>query len=330
MSSCSNCQKDFFCGVNTEGCWCSKKPLIEITPGASCLCPGCFDEKLKNSAQKKSFRLWVSYLGESFCGFQAQENGRTVQGELSKALKSITGQDLIITAAGRTDAGVSARGQAVSIEFCTRLSANNLLMALATKLPKDMSVWRIDPMPLGFDARRQSVGKRYVYRIQQGLIADPFSKHFALHVREELDVELMNKAANFLVGDHDFSGFRASACTAAHAKRYIWRIDVEKNGELINIDVRGNAFCLNMVRIIVGTLIEVGKKRRTPESVEKALVGKDRNFAGVTAKPVGLSLENIYYPDDLSEAGIPKSAIFPRYPVSKESWPFDLLLEENR
>ena len=322
MSSCSNCQKDFFCGINSESCWCSKKPLIEITPGVSCLCPGCFDEKLKNSEQKKCFRLWLSYLGESFCGFQVQENGRTVQGELFKALKSITGQDLIITAAGRTDRGVSARGQAVSIEFSTRLSANNLLMALSTKLPKDLAVWRIDPMPLGFDARRQSVGKQYIYRIQQGIVADPFSKHFALHVREELNVELMNQAANFLVGDHDFSSFRASACTAAHAKRYIWQIKVEKVGSLIEIDVRGNAFCLNMVRIIVGTLIEVGKKRRSPESVKVALLAKDRNLAGVTAKPNGLSLEKIYYPDDLSLAAIPNDAIFPRYPVSKESWPF--------
>lgn len=323
MVICSSCQSPFFCGVNEPSCWCSNKPLIAIDPEKTCLCPSCFDQKVKSSGELKCFRLWVSYIGAGFCGFQAQENGRTVQGELFEALFSITGQKLKIVAAGRTDAEVNARAQAVSIEFCTKLSANNLTLALATKLPNDMAVWRIDTMPLGFDARRQSVGKQYVYRIQQGLVADPFWRDRALHVRETLDIELMNEAAHFFVGEHDFSSFRSSGCTALHAKRYIWQVAVKKEGALIHIDVRGNAFCLNMVRIMVGTLIEVGKKRRLPISIKEALLSKDRRLAGVTAKPCGLSLENIYYPDDLSAAKIPDGAQFPRYPVSQETWGFD-------
>lgn len=323
MSICSSCQATFLCGINCPPCWCTKKPLIAITPGQSCLCPDCFDEKVKKNGELKCFRLWVSYLGKAFCGFQAQENGRTVEGELKDALFSITKQKLKIVAAGRTDAGVNAYGQVVSIEFSTRLTSKNLILALASKLPADLAVWRVDTMPLGFDARRQSIGKQYVYRIQQGLIADPFLCDRALHVRETLDVNLMQVAANFFIGEHDFSSFRASLCTALHARRYIWHVGLSKKGSLLEIDIRGNAFCLNMVRIMVGTLIEVGKKRRSPDSIKEALLKKDRQFAGVTAKPVGLSLEKIYYPDDLSKAGIPEGACFPRYPVSKESWGFD-------
>lgn len=321
MSSCSSCNASFSCGFNKPDCWCTKKPKIAIDNSKYCLCPKCFDKKLEEKLA--CFRLWVSYIGANFCGFQAQENGRTVQGELSKALKSITGLDIKIITAGRTDAGVSAKAQAVCIEFQTRLKSKSLLLALSTKLPSDMAVWRIDSMPLGFDARRQSVGKQYVYRIQEGMVADPFFRDRALHVREKLDLSLMKEAASFFIGDHDFSSFRSSACSAAHARRYIWRVNVDRKDSIIEIDVRGNAFCLNMVRIMVGTLIEVGKKRRSPESIKEALLTNDRRLSGVTAKPHGLSLETIYYPDDLSRAEIPLDAKFPRFPVTKESWPFE-------
>lgn len=269
------------------------------------------------------FRLWLAYDGSNFSGFQEQENARTVQGELKKAFFAITNENINITAAGRTDAGVHAKAQAVSVEFATKLNNKQLTLALASKLPDDVSVWRVDSMPLGFNARHQSTGKQYVYRIYQGLVADPFMKKQTLFIRRELDILAMNAAAKYFIGEHDFSSFRQSSCSAKHAIRYIWHVAVEKKGSLIEIDIRGNAFCLNMVRIIAGTLIEVGQHRRKADSIEKALMVGDRRLAGVTAKAHGLSFEKVYYPDDLKQAAIPIDAKFPRYPVRKQDWGYE-------
>lgn len=268
------------------------------------------------------FRFLVAYNGERFSGFQEQESVRTVEGEFKKALAAIVGVTPKITVAGRTDAGVHARGQVVSAELLTRLQPRQLMLALQTKLPNDMAVWRIDKMPLGFDARRQSVGKRYVYRIFQGLVADPFLRATSLHVREKLDLNAMQEAAKLFVGEHDFQSFRSSLCTAAHARRYLWHVQIEKKPSLIEIDIRGNAFCLNMVRIIVGTLIEIGKGRRTKDSIAQALAIGDRTRAGITAKACGLTLDEVYYPDALAHADIPPNAVFPRFPVTASVWKF--------
>ncbi len=270
----------------------------------------------------RNFRLYVSYDGTHLSGFQQQDNARTVQGELLSALALINHKPEKFTVAGRTDAGVHAHGQSVSIELVSKLSTRQLLLALATKLPNDIAVWRIDEMSLGFDARRHSVGKCYRYTIDQSLVAKPFGRATSLHVRSSLDTIAMSEAASFLVGDHDFESFRSSGCTAAHARRYIWHLSVTPNHHLIEVDIRGNAFCLNMVRIMVGTLIEVGKGKKKPGDVKAILEAKNRRLAGNTARAHGLSLFQVYYPDDLTDAKIPSSARFPRFPVTSESWPF--------
>jgi tRNA pseudouridine38-40 synthase len=270
-----------------------------------------------------NFRLLIAYLGNNFSGFQFQENARTVEAELKSAIKAITNQEVIVHAAGRTDAGVHAQGQVVSIEVPTRLKPRQLMLALAAKLPKDVAVWRIDQMPLGFNARRQSIGKRYVYRIYQGLVASPFLAATSYHVRAPLDLVAMEEAASSFVGEHDFSSFRAIACTASHARRFLWLVALRELGPVIEIDIRGNAFCMNMVRIMVGSLLEVGKGRLNSQDIKNALLSKDRRLAGPTAPPYGLSLDKVYFPDDLVDAKIPEGAVFPRYPVTKETWSYD-------
>lgn len=287
-----------------------------------CLCPSCLDACIAKLGEKKTFRVSLSYVGTNFSGFQAQLNARTVEGELQRAILAVTRQRVEIIAAGRTDAGVHARGQVVSFSCTTRLQSRQMLLALLAHVPKDISILRVDVMPQNFDARRQSVGKRYVYRIHQNIAPDPFTSHYALQVKQQLNIEAMSTAAQYFVGDHDFSAFRSSMCTAAHARRYIWHVSIFEENGLLCIDIRGNAFCMNMVRIMVGTLLEVGRGKRAPESIADILVGKNRAAAGVTAKPHGLSLETVYYPDDLDDAMIPAHASFPRYPVTKESWPF--------
>lgn len=270
----------------------------------------------------RCLRLHISYLGTNFSGFQEQSNARTVEGELKKALAKISGQMVKIRVAGRTDAGVHAHGQVVSVTLFIRLSERQLTLALRSHLPKDMAVFRIDSMPLSFDARRQSVGKQYIYRIGQGLAANPFLAPTVHHVPKRLDHVAMMRAALHFVGEHDFSSFRSAACTSAHARRYIWHAGVADRKGVLEVDIRGNAFCLNMVRIMVGTLIEIGQGRRAPETIHKALLAQDRRDAGFTAKPEGLTLNRVYYPDDLKGAFIPEGAVFPRYPVSQDSWGF--------
>lgn len=269
-----------------------------------------------------AFRFHMAYRGDNFSGFQTQANARTVQEELQQALRIITGQSLILKTAGRTDAGVHAEGQVASCELFTTMSLRQLTLALLTKLPSDMSVWRIDKLPLGFDARRHSVGKQYIYRLSQGLIPDLCVRERSWHIRTPLDMEAMQAGAGFLLGEHDFESFRSVLCGAAHAIRYIWHIGLKRRGSLIEIDIRGNAFCLNMVRIIVGTLVDVGRGKLKPEDVGIILAARDRRKASMTAKAQGLTFNRVYYPDDLSEADIPAGIVFPRFPVSKDSWPF--------
>ena len=270
-----------------------------------------------------SFRFHLAYRGAHFAGFQAQANARTVSQEFQAALFSITKENPVIQCAGRTDSGVHAQGQVVSANLETKLALRQLTLGLATKTPPDLSVWRIDKFPLGFDARRHSVGKQYIYRIDQGLVPDVHMRDRAWHVRAQLDQNAMQRACEYLIGEHDFESFRGSLCSAAHAVRYIWHINISQIDQFLEIDIRGNAFCLNMVRIIVGTLVDVGRAKLKPEDIATILASKDRKKAGMTARAEGLTFARVYYPDDLSLALIPNHASFPRFPVSELSWPFD-------
>ena len=324
-SLCSNCRGEFDCGVDDPAfnCWCSAKPpLARVEQNKQCYCGACFEIIAKKQGTLASFRLHLAYLGSSFSGFQRQENARSVENELRNALAIVCGKNFRLEVAGRTDAGVHARGQVVSLSLVTRLLPRQLMLALAAYLPQDLAVCRIDKMPLGFDARTQSVGKRYVYRIHQGAVPDPFYRTTCYFVRQPLDISAMQDAAQLFVGEHDFASFRSSLCNSMHARRYVWQVKVTSAGSIIEIDIRGNAFCMNMVRIIAGTLIEVGKKKRNQESIVDALANPDRKRAGPTAPAHGLTLEQVYYPDDLSMANIPAGARFPRYPVTDKSWPF--------
>ena len=272
--------------------------------------------------ESSSYRLWLAYHGGGFSGFQSQKNALTVQDSVQEALEKILGHGVVLTAAGRTDAGVHAQALAASFDLATKLTLRNLTLALATKLTKKVAVFRIDKFPLGFNARFHSIGKRYVYRIYQGLVPDPFLYETTLHVKKELCVKSMQEAANYLIGEHDFNSFRSQYCKAMHAIRYIWFLNISKQNNVIEIDIRGNAFCLNMNRIIVGTLIEAGLKKIKPIDVYDILMKKDRKYAKFTAKPHGLFLNQVYYPDNIQGAGISNNAVFPRYPITKDTWPF--------
>jgi tRNA pseudouridine38-40 synthase len=273
-----------------------------------------------------TWRLTLSYRGSEFSGWQQQPGVRTVQVELEKAMAALTGGPVAARVAGRTDAGVHARGQVVSARFESAVEAQKMPLALNAHLPEDISVTRAEPMPGGFDAKRHAVGKRYVYRVLHRNVRDPLDAIGRWHVRGALDIEPMVTAARFLVGERDFNSFRASDCQAAHARRYLWRVSVHPEGEgqrsdRLYLDVRGNAFCKNMVRVIAGTLVDVGLGRLSANDIPRILLARDRKAAGRTAPAEGLTLEQVYYPDRLERAFIPKEARFPRFPPTAESWP---------
>ena len=268
--------------------------------------------------QPKTWRIWLSYMGTRFAGFQKQPDLETVESAVQEALFKLTAQTPVLTPAGRTDAGVHARGQVISCTFESELDSRTLPRGLSHFLGPDLCVYRADEMPASFDAKRQSIGKRYVYRINLEGRLYPFNRLFAWDVRQKLNLEAMQEAANYLVGEHDFESFRSAQCQAEHARRYVWMVDIQSVAGGIEIDIRGNAFCHNMVRIIVGTLVDVGLAKLSPDKIEEILSRRNRLLAGRTAPARGLCLQEVYYPDTLQDAKIPEGACFPRYPIVQE------------
>ena len=263
----------------------------------------------------RTYRLWISYRGDAFFGWQAQPAKRSVQGELQVALSRLMGREVFVRGAGRTDRGVHARRQGASIVVHDpRFNPRRLIRAFAAVLPQDVAVVGVDPVPRDFDAKRDSVGKRYLYRVLNREAPDPLRGPFAWHERRPLDVSAMQRAARHLVGEHDFESFRASSCVAPHARRCLWMVEVERNADLVVIEVRGNAFCQHMVRIIAGTLVDVGLGKFTPDAVEDVLAARNRRRAGRTAPAHGLTLDVVYYADDLNDARIPPGYCWPGYP----------------
>lgn len=271
----------------------------------------------------RTWRLVIAYHGRRFVGFQAQEGERSVQGELERALSALAGEPVRVRGAGRTDAGVHARGQVVSTRFASRVPTEKMVLAAASQLDDDLAVVRADEMFDAFDAKRHSIAKRYVYRIHTQAWRDPFGGSTSWHVRHRLDVDAMMEAAGAFVGELDFESFRSQHCDAAHARRFLWQSEIrQEQGQLV-YEVRGNAFCRHMVRCLAGTLVDVGRGRFTPADMTRLLAARDRTVAGVTAPPQGLTLEEVYFPDAIAHAGIPAGASFPGWPVTPTSWPDD-------
>lgn len=256
----------------------------------------------------------VAYHGGSFQGWQKQSGQRTVQGCLEAALSKLCDEPVLVRAAGRTDAGVHARGQLVSTTITSRVRPDKMVLALNAQLDPDLSVLSADIVDDGFDARRDSIAKRYVYRVHHAVPHDPFMGPFRWHVRGRIDVDKMQRAARDLVGELDFESFRSVHCDAAHAVRFIWKVDVTTAGPEIAIEVRGNAFCRNMVRIMAGTLVDIGRGRIAEGAIPGILAARKREAAGITAPPEGLTMEEVYLVEDAVRAGIPAGARFPGWP----------------
>ena len=239
-------------------------------------------------------KLTVEYDGGGFVGWQVQPNGRSVQAVLEGAIERLCGAPVPITGAGRTDSGVHARGQVVSLA-ARALPMKAWTAGLNALLPPDLACLSACAAPDGFDARRWARGKRYIYSILQTTVRSPLRRGRVWEIRRPLDVAAMRAAAPALLGVHDFSALRASNCAARTTVREIRRLSVEATGARIDIAVEATAFLKHMVRNLVGTLVEVGHGRRSADSLPALLLGRDRKRAGATAPPHGLVLDEVFY-----------------------------------
>lgn len=244
--------------------------------------------------------LKVAYDGTRYCGYQFQPELPTVEGELKKAVSVLTGEDNEIIGASRTDAGVHSMGNAAVFDTESSIPGERFSAALNTKLPDDIRVVSSGEVPLLWHPRKQNCEKTYEYHIDNSRTGDPVRRLYTMHFPRRLDTEKMREGAAYLVGEHDFTSFANPSSQVlkcgGSAVRIIREISVDgqPGGEIV-ITVRGNGFLYNMVRIIAGTLLDVGTGRFRPEDIKMMIDARDRKKAGITVEAKGLLLKDIEY-----------------------------------
>ena len=239
--------------------------------------------------------LTLEYDGTAYAGFQHQENADTIQAQVEQALSELFGCQMKIRAASRTDAGVHARGQVVAFNLARSFEAAKIAPAVNWHLPRDIRVVNARPVPAGFDPRTGATGKIYRYFISNRLHPPAVGRRYVWHVPQPVDIETINRAAKVLRGTHDFAAFQSAASTVTDTVRTIRHLWALRRGETVVLTCAGDGFLHNMVRILVGTLVEAGLGQRSAADIEAILLSKDRTAAGVTAPARGLFLERVLY-----------------------------------
>lgn len=245
----------------------------------------------------KRVKLTVAYDGTNYCGWQVQKNGVTIESMLNDALRALTGEDIHVLGASRTDAGVHAMGNVAVFDTEARMPGGKFVYALNQRLPEDIRVQHSCEVPKDFHPRYQDTVKTYEYKIlnrEFPLPAYRLNTHFTYR---PLDEKRMQQAADYLIGEHDFQSFCAAGAQVKTTFRTIYSLCVERQGELLTIRITGNGFLYNMVRIIAGTLMKIGTGEWEPEYIKEILSAKDRQAAGPTAPAKGLTLMEIRYPE---------------------------------
>lgn len=247
----------------------------------------------KNSL--RNIKLTIAYDGTRYAGWQVQKNAVSVQEIIEKALAQITGAKVSVRGSGRTDAGVHARAQVATCKTASSIGLDRLQMALNTTLPKDVVITAVDEVPLDFNAQLDARGKTYRYTIVNNNFVDPFSRLYAAKVFYRLDLARMRRAARLMEGRHDFRAFQAQDRTEKDAVRTVRDIRIARSGDRITIDIEANGFVYNMVRNMVGTLVEIGRGRFSVERVGELFRTRDRKLCGPAMPARGLCLEKVTY-----------------------------------
>jgi tRNA pseudouridine38-40 synthase len=240
-------------------------------------------------------KLTVEYDGTNYAGWQRQMNALSVQEMLETAFETAAGESVRINGAGRTDAGVHAMAQVAHMDTQCAIPPDKICYALNMQLPPDIRVKHSQQVDDSFHARFDAKGKHYRYTILSAVHASAVYRHTAAHFRGTLDVQAMRQAAEYILGTHDFACFCASGSEVKDTVRTVYSLDITVEEPFIHMDIKGSGFLYHMVRIIAGTLIEIGQKKRIATSMRDIIDSKDRKRSGVTAPAKGLMLMSVYY-----------------------------------
>jgi tRNA pseudouridine38-40 synthase len=243
----------------------------------------------------RTIRLTIEYDGGAYSGWQFQANGLSVQEVVEGALAIVVGEKVRLISSGRTDAGVHARGMVAHFLTCRDLPLSAFREGVNRLLPRDVAIRDASESPDDFHARFDARGKWYRYTLHLGPVRSPLASRTSWHIRSALDFNAMKAGAEALVGTHDFAAFRSSGCDARTTVRTIFSVEMSREGDLLHIDVKGSGFLRNMVRVMVGTLMEIGMGKRPALEVEQLLREGCRTRAGQTAPPYGLCLMEVWY-----------------------------------
>jgi tRNA pseudouridine38-40 synthase len=252
-------------------------------------------EELATRSGDRKLRIGIEYDGTDFSGWQRQPGRRTVQASIEEAIEELLGESVEVRGAGRTDAGVHADGQVGSFALASRIPDRGLLRALNSSLPRDIAITGVETVPAAFDARFSALGKVYRYAIWNHSLRSARHARTTWHCPRPLDLDVMRQAAALLTGEHDFRGFRSSDCGRRNTVRWIRRLDIARQGALVEVEIEATAFLRNMVRILAGTLADVGRGYLDVATVARVLATGDRTAGGVTAPPQGLTLARVMY-----------------------------------
>lgn len=245
----------------------------------------------------KNIKLTIEYEGTNYSGWQKQDNVVTIQGSLEEALEILTNEKIKLMGSGRTDGGVHALAQVANFRTNATIPGEKYKYALKFLLPDDITIMDSEEVDIGFNARFSATKKTYKYIVYNGELPKALYRNFSYHVPYDIDIDKMIDASKYLIGTHDFASFMGAKSSVKSTVRTIYSISIEKEkeNELIIFKIEGNSFLRNMVRIIVGTLLEIGFGKLNVEDLCKIILEKNRELAGHTAPPQGLFLEKVFY-----------------------------------
>lgn len=242
--------------------------------------------------------LRIAYDGTRYVGWQIQPNGVSIEEKLVQSIEKVTGEKVTLYGSGRTDSGVHALGQVANFHTTAHIPPERFAFAINAYLPKDIRVMTSEAVPVNFHSRYSAVGKAYLYQIDTGVIPSPFTMPYTWHVPYSLDMSALKKAKAAFVGRHDFAAFMASGSAVTDTVRQITALEMMEADHILKFRFTGNGFLYNMVRIIMGTIIDVGLGKLSADKIPAIIAEKDRRQAGMTAPAKGLFLERVFYPEN--------------------------------
>ncbi|MGL5439771.1 MAG: tRNA pseudouridine(38-40) synthase TruA [Filifactoraceae bacterium] len=245
----------------------------------------------------RNIALKIEYDGRNYVGWQRQENGLAIQEVMEVAIEKIVKHKVELFASGRTDSSVHALGQVANFFTERDMDVYRMQQAINSQLPEDIRVSKISEVSLDFHSRFSAIGKTYTYIIEARPYKSPFINGRAYYVKNALDIDSMKEAGELFIGEHDFAGFRSQGSLTKTTIRTIYSLDIIVDGDLIKVEISGNGFLYNMVRIIVGTLVDIGRGKKL--DIDKALKEGKRELAGPTAPAHGLFLKEVKYLVDI-------------------------------